>query len=120
MRLVLSEEAYAELDWMFEYNGPCGRAVPILRETTFPFGTVVQRSNVFPSTKPCDVCGGTGEGGCEATYCSHCAGAGATKSIGVVIDGDRICVITGTLPKRFEPYFPAGLVKPPALCRGLP
>lgn len=83
------------------------------------FSPKIVPSTIFPYTNRCAECAGSGEG-LASTYCPTCRGAGEIKTIGTAFDGDRMAsVIRGHLPKRFAPYFPAGLVRPPRMCRGL-
>ncbi len=111
-RMTLSAERKADFDTEF-HSGP--------REPMEPYsfgGIKVQSSPMFPYTYECSHCEGTGEG-IDSTYCKHCKGAGEIKVEGIM-QGATTVVITGDLPKAFQPSFPAGLVPKPKLCRGLP
>ena len=81
------------------------------------YGMKLIVSPQFPFETNCGTCGGTGEG-TDATYCSRCKGAGRLRFEGMALPSRTM--FTSPLPKAFEPYFPAGLVPPPRLCRGLP
>ncbi len=79
----------------------------------------VRVSPIFPYRLPCEACGGTGES-IDATYCRKCAGAGEIETEGALIERGRMTgIIQNKLKPRFDPYFPAGLVRPPRMCRGL-
>lgn len=82
------------------------------------YGMPVCQSNVFPHQFQCGTCGGTGEG-TESTYCDRCEGAGQVRIVGMMQNRGQTVLIKDKLPKAFEPYFPAGLVPAPPLCRGL-
>lgn len=81
-------------------------------------GMPVLSSSQFPFVTKCKECGGTGEGE-TTTMCLPCGGAGALKTIGMVDYGHRFDLITRRLPPKFKPRFPAGLVPPPPLSKGL-
>ena len=81
-------------------------------------GIPIRQSNAFPFSQDCKACGGTGEGE-ESTYCPKCKGAGSIKYEGVMQSAGQTIILTGTLPRKFEPHFPLGIVRKPPLSRGL-
>ncbi len=84
----------------------------------------VHESPLFPYEFNCRACDGTGEGQ-DSTYCSRCGGAGAVRVEGMMtatvttslFSNDAVALpsatlITSKLPRKFDPYFPKGLVPP--------
>jgi len=85
------------------------------------FGIPIATSNAFPHEWDCKGCDGSGEGD-ESTYCPKCSGAGRVRALGYMTAGfgQPATLIVDKLPKAFAPYFPAGIVLPPPISRGLP
>ena len=81
-------------------------------------GMQVSKSHVFPHEFNCGLCDGTGEGK-ASTYCERCDGAGRTRIEGLVQYGRQTTLLTTSLPKKFSPSFPHGLVPERRLSRGL-
>lgn len=77
-------------------------------------GIRIEANTMFPMEHQCSKCAGSGEGN-TATYCTGCGGAGRTRVVGML----DTFLITEPLPKKFQPYFPRGLVSSAPLCRGL-
>jgi len=82
------------------------------------YGIPIHSNPIFPMQSTCEDCNGTGEGA-TSTYCPKCKGAGATRILGVMQNFGQTVVIRDTLPKKFMPSFPSGLVPAPMLSRGL-
>ena len=83
------------------------------------WGMPLRSSHLFPIQSGCKRCDETGAGD-DSTYCPWCKGAGAVKTVGMLVDRGVTTMITEPLPKLFQPSFPNGLVPEPQLCRGLP
>lgn len=82
----------------------------------------IHKSSVFPYDIKCSTCRGTGEGE-DSTYCRKCGGAGSIRVEGMMSSGrfgEPMMLITSSLPKKFQPSFPTGLVPFPPMSRGLP
>lgn len=99
--------------------------LPVIGPTPRPFGNAfgmpVHTNPMFPFEIGCSTCEGTGEG-TDSTYCRKCRGQGATLVEGMMTSGawgEEKVILTGTLPKKFQPSFPTGLVPPPPTSRGL-
>lgn len=92
------------------YQNPIGQQI---------WGMPLRSSPMFPVHTHCQKCNQTGEG-TESTYCEYCNGAGAVKTVGMLLDRGVTTLIREPLPKLFKPSFPHGLVPMPPLCRGLP
>ena len=94
-------------------------ANPLARgDATSLWGIPVHASPHFPMQLQCSQCHGTGEGE-TSTYCPKCHGAGEIRYVGMCNDDRGTTLLTTRLSRKFEPYFPAGLVAMPPLCRGL-
>lgn len=93
---------------------------PIREPVSFFGGIKIVSSPAFPMTLDCSVCDGTGEG-IESTYCESCQGHGQNRFDGMITNTDgSVTLLKGEQhgPKKFAPYFPAGLVPMPPLSRG--
>jgi len=82
------------------------------------FGIRFNETSAFPFVSPCTPCNGTGEGN-TSTFCQKCDGAGAIKHEGMMQSGRQTILITGHLPRKFDPSFPSDIYVPPAPMRGL-
>ncbi len=113
MEMFISGRAYADM---------LGKVAPHREQDRLSgmlFAPKVIQSPLFPYRMRCERCDGTGEGD-DATYCRKCGGAGEIENEGVISEGGRVTsLIQNKLKPRFAPYFPAGLVRPPRMCRGL-
>lgn len=76
------------------------------------FGVRFVPSPMFPIKTTCSACGGTGEGGDEATYCESCDGAGAHLTEGMLRNSEQAILMRSALPKKFAPYFPTDIPLP--------
>lgn len=76
------------------------------------FGIPFEFSPLFPMVIDCAACGGTGEGGDEATYCPDCEGAGGHRTEGIVRNSEQTILMRSALPKKFAPSFPRDIPLP--------
>lgn len=76
------------------------------------FGVRFVPNPMFPIKTTCSACGGTGEGGGEATYCPSCDGAGAHLTEGMLRNSEQTILMRSALPKKFAPYFPTDIPLP--------
>jgi len=91
---------------------------PMDRVIPTAFGVPIHSSAVFPFDAACKVCNGSGEG-IDSTYCAKCTGRGKTRYEGVMQDGRQTILLTGSLPRAFEPSWPADTSVPPPPMKGL-
>lgn len=122
MKLFVSPRHRSEIERAFPPSRNIGAIVGL------GGGMSVIASNLFPYDAPCSCCSATGEGD-TSTYCQRCGGAGEIEIIGTLMHEARsffdpapsgMTVIEGKRkPPRFEPRFPAGIVSPALLSRGL-
>lgn len=114
---ILSAEAVRNVE-----PGPMVWQNPLQEPSISVFGGIKISSNpAFPMILDCSVCDRTGEG-TESTYCESCQGYGENVIDGMITNGrGSMMLLKGPHrgKKKFEPYFPAGLVPEPPLCRGL-
>lgn len=85
---------------------------PVGRNPLLFGGIRMRESTFFPFEQACGKCGGSGDGGEEATYCRACKGAGRNRYEGVMQNGEQTIVITSPLPKAFAVGWPASAPVP--------
>lgn len=115
--ITVSHALWSRLNQEFQRNTLS--AISPLHQQQNLFRMPVRSSGAFPHQFDCGPCGGSGEGK-SSTYCPKCKGAGEVKVIGIMVNCDPVTMIIEPLPKKFEPYFPCGIVPAPPICRGLP
>lgn len=76
------------------------------------FGVRYVSNPMFPIQTCCADCGGSGEGGVEATYCPKCEGTGGDRIEGMMRNGAQTILMRSSLPKKFAPHFPKDIPLP--------
>lgn len=119
MKLTVSPGYRKRLEKLTARPEPLTSEIGLLHSAGL-IGIPIMESSLFPFTSACEPCGGTGHGQCR-TYCRNCNGGGAIRTVGLLSgEGFGFMPICEPLPLKFQPSFPAGIVPPAALCRGLP
>lgn len=119
--MTLSPALYLKMieDCKREMNSITGLSDLLRPKPATMYGIPVHSNPMFPMNLSCPECSGTGEG-VSSTYCPRCKGTGGTRTLGVMQNRGQTIMINDTLPKKFMPSFPKGIVAMPQICRGLP
>lgn len=95
-----------------ERSAPVFKPNPIRNAPETLFGIKFVPDPMFPVETHCATCGGSGEGGDEATYCPKCGGTGGDRIEGMVRNGAQTILMRSELPKKFAPHFPKDIPLP--------